>query len=190
LEFYKNNLANWFLKATDNQVVRGYNWYKDTNKLAHNFAFEFSKSEAQIAGMLSVLSVGVRWERNVIDTYNLLTAMNNEEVVHTKSYTTYKSQLNKAIAIAELREEDEIERVIGKGLKTLAFFRCIMEPSARAVVVDRWICRASGYENKNFPKEKTYLEIAQYVKELADENKFAPPEMQAIIWLSIKENNE
>ena len=185
---YYDNLKNVYDNSTNDQKNRGIAWYGDSNIIAKNMAEEFDKDTKIIAAMIAVLSVGVRWERNVLDTYNLCVALSTDSKVTAVGVTTYKRQVNKALSIWELNNPEHNENLIGKGEKTLNFYRAICDPEGEHVVVDRWIARAAGYEKAHFPEGKDYRGISESVLLIAKQVKeMFVPAVQATIWLTIRD---
>lgn len=70
------------------------------------------------------------------------------------------------------------------GLKTNAFARAIAG-DMNAVVVDVWMCRAAGL-GKDAPNKREYREIAEAVRQVAEEYRMEPATMQALLWIIVR----
>lgn len=184
---YREYLEVAYQGSTPAQREQGKYWYSDAHEKVKALSGIYGKDFRIIAAMVSVLSVGVRWERNIAETQLLCDALAHDNEIPRKNMSTYSKQLDKAVALWKQNDAENVERLIGMGDKTLNFYRAICEPHGEHVVVDRWILRAAGYTKPNFPKSKPYRDISKAIKDIAKEAECCPPEIQATIWIKVRE---
>ena len=93
----------------------------------------------------------------------------------------------------EIATEEEVKNIIGKGLKTLAFFENIYRPeTSTAVTVDLWQVRWAKKERiipmsvGVQPTIKQYRKIAERIQYRASKLGMMPHEYQAMTWVEIR----
>ena len=122
----RNILAVYAL-ATPGEVVEGRDWYARANKVAAAIAEAHSISIEQAAGVIAALSPSNRWERNMVDAWNLVRAYcaaGAEEARQIK-VCTFGKMKDKAIKVLESDSFTEIDAILN-GRKIVAFYRCII----------------------------------------------------------------
>jgi hypothetical protein len=184
----KSNILSVYNKAYPAQHEIGMNWYAKAHRLARDMSIKHKlKSYRYAAGILSVLSPATTWERNIIDA-NVVCATKNEENIVV---TTYGQFLAKALAIKNGRDPDTvISKVTGK--KTWAFYQCISKPMNNLhVVVDRHalaIPLGALERGQMLKRVGMYQKISDAYKEAAAEVGILPLQMQAVCWVTYRDN--
>ena len=187
---YREYLDIAYQQATPNHKEQGKYWYQDAHEKVRAISAIYGKDFEIVAAIVSVLSVGVRWDRNIAETQLLCDSLARGREVPRKNISSYNKQIDKAVALWKQKDLANVETIIGKGDKTLNFYRAICEPQGDHVVVDRWILRAAGYTKPNFPKSKPYRDISTAIRDIAENVSLCPPEVQATIWVSVRERKE
>lgn len=196
-EFYHTRLQNkafyWYESATKREAVEGATWYWRAHQLAAELANEFDLTVQQSAAIISTLSPGTRWWQNVKDARAVIeAAAYGRELPAT---TTYSAQAEKAWTIANLcpncdnlSNEAMADAVgaIDTAKKTISFYWNILDPTIPNVAtIDRWMMRAMGID-RDAPTSKQYDAIAWAFVATAKELSITAAELQAIVWLAVK----
>lgn len=163
-------------------------WYYEVNDHCTMLAKRHGVALIKVAGMMSVLSPNVTFVSNVKSLEAYLETEGNCTV------TTFYKQKLKADAIYNLSDdcsEDDVKAIIGKGMKTLAFFENIYRPhTSKAVTVDLWQVRWAKMlgliPEAGVLTDKRYRIISEYITAKAEELKMMPHEYQAITWVEIR----
>lgn len=176
------HLQNLYSLANDQGLrEHGLNWYHNAHEFAADLALTYSTSLDKVAQIIAILSPAVSWNINKRDAENLLRSGESATV------STYGR--NKVKALAVLWDLDTINP---KALKTFAFYNNILHPSASEfVTIDRHAYKAyKGItQGGNIAINKTtYEKTAKAYKRLAKRLELKPCELQAIIWLSYRQN--
>lgn len=171
-------LGNWMF---EDYLKQGRRWYDFVNQWCWHVAHTHDISLHKVAGIVSALSPRNRWDWNLSDAIELI-----ENRDKAKVHTTI---VNKKKALAILEGKD-IEATLN-GLKTVNFYRCIVNPKDHtSVCVDIWMWRAafadSTLKSKSIhPKE--YARIQDAVQAVAAKHTMLPLELQAIVWIVIRD---
>ena len=188
------NIVAKFTLATTAEVVAGQRWYKESYYIASRIANLHDLSPVRVAAVIAALSPNNRWERNIEDAENVITAFmhgNDEDVLEVKC-CTYTANKLKALAI--LKSESLDYEDILKGPKVIEFFHCISNNSSDDVCIDGhaysiWFgSRLTMKEVPNIGKSLRY-QIKQDYKEATDFINeelgidYLTSQIQAITWV-------
>lgn len=165
-------------------------WYYEVHDYCKGLSDKHGVPLIKVAAMMSVLSPNVSFVQNVKSLEAYLETGGNCTV------STYSKQKLKADDIYNSYDgitEDECKAIIGKGLKTLAFFENIYRPqTSTAVTVDLWQVRWAKNE-RIIPKSagvqptpKQYKIISNRIQYRAKKLGMMPHEYQAMTWVEIR----
>ena len=183
------NLRGWLSLATPDDIEAGLSWYRDAMEYAKYLSVEFNVSRKVAAGVISALSPNNKWERNKIDAFTVLQAVRDGQDPGSVSVCTYGANKRKAFAIAMGNES-----ILRKSPKTYAFAMNVGENSPDHVTVDKWHMRACLTSSRKWvqvqesPTSMQYRRIERLTAQLARRRGFKGYELQAIIWVTIKNN--
>lgn len=164
-------------------------WYYEVHDHCKMLSDKHGVPLIKVAAMMSVLSPNVSFVQNVKSLENFL------ETGGDCTVSTYSKQKVKADVIYALDNpsEDDVKQVIGKGLKTLAFFENIYRPqTSQAVTVDLWQVRWAKKERiipmsaGVQPTITQYRKIAKRIQYRAKKLGMMPHEYQAMTWVEIR----
>ena len=185
------NLRGWLDRATAADIEAGKNWYREAMEYAAFLSVTFNVSRKVAAGVISALSPNNKWERNKIDAFTVLQAVRDGLGPDSVRVCTYGANKRKAFAIATGDES-----ILRKSPKTYAFAMNVGENSAEHVTVDKWHMRACLTSSRKrvtvqeSPTSIQYKRIERLTARLAKREGFKGYELQAIIWVTIKNNWE
>ena len=188
------NIVAKFTLATTAEVVAGQRWYTESYAIAKRIAKLHDLSPVRVSAVIAALSPNNRWERNIQDAENVITAFvhgNDQDVLEVKC-CTYTANKLKALAI--LKSESLDYEDILKGPKVIEFFHCISDHSSDDVCIDGhaysiWFgSRLTMKEVPNIGKSLRY-QIKQDYKEATDFINaelgvdYLTSQIQAITWV-------
>jgi hypothetical protein len=187
-EYLAENIeANiWYIYALSNEDERvaGKVWYQEAHNEAMAMHAEYPQySLAQIVACISALSPVTRWEKNIEDTWQLL-SLGKKAIV-----TTYGGQKEKALSI--LADDKDIVGKLGTAaFKTRSFYFNILNPDVNGpVTLDRHaICVSLGLwdAGSHTLSERKYRLIEVAYQSVAGKVGIKSHELQAILWLTYK----
>lgn len=158
--------------------IRGLSWYTRANYRAYILGLNYGYNIEAIAGVMAMLSPGVKWSNTLLDTVSILE--DHDARVHT-----YKDNKIKAIRI--LKGESPFDVI--KGRKTRSFFHNIAFPETSGeVTIDTHMIRflTPWKATKNYIKsvfETTrYERLGNHIKIQARRHNLRPCQLQAILW--------
>ncbi len=184
-------------QATPEELSDGEDWYANACEWVDSIADRHHIPCEIVCGVLSALSPAVEWELNKKQAEKLIYGYLILSDVGGVVISTYKRQLQKAIAILNFIEgwqsdnedcrEGYILSVLGeRAYKTKSFYRNIINPlDRRYVTVDQHIWNAAGFITKMINKGE-YAAMTEIIQELSDEYGYEPCQLQAIIWVVYK----
>ena len=170
----KEQIIKHYNSANLQQIQEGLTWYERAHNEAILLSQVFELPLTKVVGVLAALSPNNKWERNLIDAWNLL-----DKPCLTTKCCTFTKQRQKALDI--LGGNDSEERILGilNGTKTQNFFKNILHyKTSNTVTVDMWAFRSVKME----PKKKNYDPVAAAYKDAAVELKLRPHQLQAVVW--------
>jgi hypothetical protein len=172
---YRDNIIRTYLSATEDQVLKGKQWYP----VAHDLAEMISGGDIRSgAGVIAALSANKSWAENV--------KISTRAFASGKASGHTKVMLTKATRI--MNGEDPAN-VLPMDLKTGNFYRCILDPSdPTAVVIDRHahdvaVGRTFGNDDRGLSSKSRYNALADAYREAAERLGILPQELQAITWV-------
>lgn len=181
------NLAYWFGRASNSQIVDGLHWYDVAHNLAYDTSVKYGLSLKSCAYAIAALSPMLSWDRNksaFLHIANIVANDGNAEDCY--GIGTINGNAHKAFYILR---DNNISHC--KGLKVNAFAQSIYTRGAcNAVTVDVWMLRAS-YNDLSLGGRRIgkaeHNEITNSVLTIGDKSGIAGAIAQAIIWLSIRD---
>lgn len=171
-------------QASDQDIINGCTWYNRALDYARSLSEEYQITVEQSAGVISALSPGVNWHRNMADARSIL-ASGARAIVGT-----YNRNKNKAIGISAGHLVPD--QVLGTK-KTGAFYLNILHPDINTrVTIDRHSARcAHGYHLT--PDQSIYYantdrkyQVSEAIYHLASDRAsgvLLSHQLQAITWL-------
>ena len=185
------NLQAWIDIATRKQMREGKAWYREAQKFTRNLSKIHKVDKYIVAAVTSSLSPNNRWERNKLDANALIAAFMEGRSIDSFKVCTYNANKRKAWLIME-----EGAEIAAKSPKTHAFAMNIGRLSEKHVTIDKWhiracLCKPSEGIVDNCLESVTsvqYRRIEAITARLAEENKLKAYQLQAVIWVAIKQN--
>jgi hypothetical protein len=167
--------------------MKGKNWYFEVNDYCKTLSEIYNIPLIKVAGIMSALSPNNTFKSNVRSLERFLKNKGNCKV------TCFDSQKNKAIKILNTNDNsyDNVLELLGKGLKTRAFFCNIYQPhKSEKVTVDRWAHRW-GVERSIVPKgkaltDKRYKAIGVAMIKESKRINVLPHQFQAVKWVELR----
>lgn len=163
------------------------NWYFTVNEYCQHVSQAFDIPLIKVAGILSALSPQNKFEQNLKDLENFLLSGGLSKA------STFGNQVNKAYNIlhCDNYSEDSIKALLGKGLKTRAFFENIYRPeTSESVTVDlwqiRWAKRLNIIPENGTLTAKRYRKISARVTKYANKLGIMPHQFQALTWVYLR----
>ena len=181
------NILSVFDSATDAEIHEGKTWYLG----AHSLAWELDPMRPwNGAGVIASLSPRLRWDKNVAYA-RMAYALKGYAIEDVSNYIpTLTNSRTKALRMVN---GEHVSDVLGKGLKTNAFWDNILNPyDSEAVTVDKHAFDIANSERTNYSTvitDKAYREIADLYRNAAHIAGVAPLQMQAICWVSWRNQN-
>lgn len=182
-----NNVSHRILrclnKSNNSQYKYGKDWYKNAYSTCVDISKEVEQPLDVVVKTLAFLSPNNKWERNIIDTKNILNAYKNSVPLNEVKVCTYNKNKNKVINLLEGTNTTIT------GRKVSSFFDNIYYPqSSNKVTIDRWIMRLVIDKDKS-PSSKEYDQIESEFQRVANHIGLLPSELQAICWGVIRNSN-
>ena len=181
------NLEYFYHLANAQEKSDGLNWYRTAHEIVQGLSMKYNFEPIVVAQVLSALSPRNKWERNIIDTENVLKAVNDGLGPESVSVCTFNNNKRKAFQFAR-GERENIDYKTSP--KTHSFVRNIAELNTDFVTVDMWHTRAA-FNRMVVPKSlslSNYEDIRDITIENAKAHGVTPFEYQAIVWCGIRNN--
>lgn len=177
-------ILEWYALASPDEIARGSSWYDHAHQYAVALAEKHDSNLAIAAGVISALSPGTTWERNLLDASAVFT-MGDDATV-----SSYGRNKRKALALIDgsIKPDNAFSTA---GYKTLQFWRNICSPDvAGPVTIDRHCTRAALGSHLH-PNEaikwskhaRKYERIQSAYQNAADDVGLLPHQLQAVVWL-------
>lgn len=197
-EIIKENFLFWLDQATQEEFEHGQTWYPEVGQECEAIASRFDGiSKLQVAKIVSILSPQKKWEDNLAEAVGCLETYFSVGKVEKPQYHNgekYKNvfatgkQIEKVWAVIENDTED------GFGNKTHSFAMNIANaPYSDHVTNDFWMSRAALTTEKidnallpPGPSGKQYNRMSEIITEIANERGLKGYEVQAIVWVTIR----
>ena len=184
----KNRLKAWLDIATEEQIASGKNWYKEAQEFAKYLSENYKIDSYVCASVISALSPNNKWERNKIDAEAVIKAHLNGISSDNIKVCTYDSNKIKAFNILKG------ELITEKSPKTHSFSMNVGLLSSEHITVDKWHLRACLlYPNDGILScvesctSVQYRRVEKITAQLSKEYNLKGYELQAIIWVTIKD---
>jgi hypothetical protein len=185
-----NNIKRWHKRASPENIDAGMTWYDDAMRFSRKLAREYKVTRRTSAGVIACLSPNNKWDRNKYDAEQMISHYRNGH----KSWKglkicTYDDNKDRAWDILT-----KGEKLTEKSPKTHSFAMNVGENSPHYVTIDKWHMRASLARPRDgitltqeSPTKLQYKRLEGITLEIARMHKLKGYELQAIIWLTIKE---
>ena len=187
-----------YYQANPDDIAQGLDWYPSAHRTALALSGPFACGVITSAGVIAALSPNNKWERNLIDTQRLLDTFKTDGAYAASQLKVSTFDNNKAKALAILKMQsptvDDVATVLN-GLKTSAFYRCILGDT-QTVCVDGhaysiWIGHRITTTKTPKISPRLYNQITNDYQAAArivstTSQPVAPAELQAITWLTHK----
>jgi hypothetical protein len=177
---YAHNIINAYANATEEQKLKGKQWYP----VAHDLAEMISGGDVRKgAGVIAALSANKSWSENV--------KLSTRAFASGKATGHTKVMLTKATRI--MNGEDPTT-LLPMDLKTGNFYRCILDPTdPEPVCIDRHahdvaVGRTYGEADRGLSSKGRYEALADAYRFAAKLLGMVPSELQAITWVAQVEN--
>ncbi len=186
-------LRSWLRVATDRQRSEGLAWYPAAQEFAANLAARVGITRHAAANVIAALSPRNRWERNTIDAANLAAAWAAGEP--QESVTVCTPHANRRKAWAALHGEP----ISDTAPKTHAFALNISRLDPARCTIDAWAMRSALVppgelarlpeppDCQESPTECQYRRLERLHLAAAENAGLAGFELQAIVWIAIRE---
>jgi len=175
IERFAQNIITRYGQATIEQRIAGERWYTTANQIAQMIA---GGDVVKGAGVIAALSANKSWTENLkIATMAFKDGSASKHV---------RTQIVKANAILSGANPPE---VLGNGLKTQNFYRCIVDPTdAEAVCIDRHahdvaVDEVYGNDDRGLSTATRYNMIADAYRIAASRLGILPMTLQAVTWV-------
>jgi hypothetical protein len=190
---FSDNIADFYSKATSEEVKAGLVWYKLANEESKQIQLNSSLNLAQIAGIIAALSPRNKWLRNLVDCENLVKMINSHGLgyaVDNYKSATFGRNTAKALVIAGLDNptDSQVLDILG-GNKVKSFYTNILEPeNCQFVTIDGHAIGVALGERLvgSSVNTKDYLLVSGAYIELAEKLCLIPNQLQAVTWLVYK----
>jgi hypothetical protein len=121
------NILKVYRQATEAEHTHGTTWYAKAQSHAQRIADKHVVPVRVVVGVIAALSPNNKWERNVNDADQMLSAFLRGDPVDVCKPSTYLKMRDKAwLVIESMPENDEAVIQILNGQKIVSFFKNIM----------------------------------------------------------------
>ena len=184
-----NNMESYLAIATPAQICAGMIWYHEAQEFCQLLSIETGVDTYTVAAIVSALSPNNKWERNKKDAETLIKAFLAGAPMDSIKVCTYNPNKVKAWGIMAGTVE-----IAAKSPKTHSFAMNIGRLSESHVTIDKWHLRACLTKPKDgiVPTVESatpaqYRRIEALTARLAKKHGLKAYELQAIIWVTIKD---
>jgi hypothetical protein len=185
-----HNLRQFVTCATEEQYNSGLDWYHTAYDEAVKLSEHSDLDIKSCVGILAVLAPYNKWDKNVIDAWQVVNTFLADGCIDDFDVSTYGPNKVKAWRIACGDNPDD---VVG-GDKITAFYHNILRAGEgtldQDVTCDMWATRAACAQfnaNKLSLSSTKYQEVSRAYQRIAAEFKTTPKQIQAIIWVVIRD---
>lgn len=182
------NLKSWYKSANSDNISKGMEWYQDAQNFCKYLSEVYGIDLYVCAAVISCLSPNNKWERNKIDAQAVIVAFINGIDPDNIKVCTYNNNKMKAFRILNG------EMIAESSPKTHAFAMNVGRLSSEHITIDKWHIRAcmcgideGAVDCVESVTAKQYRRIEQLTSMVAKEFGLKGYELQAIIWVTIKE---
>ena len=187
---YVKNILTVFNQATYEEATHGVEWYSDARHECNKMAIKYDLPLRIVVGVCAALSPTNRWERNLIDTDNMLACFIEGGYVEGTSPCTYKKMRDKAWDILQTNPHNDGDVLfLLRGPKISDFFSCIMGHDVCVIDGHAW-CIANNERRtmQDVPSigKKLRAELQDAYVEAGKAFDMTAYEMQAATWVTWK----
>lgn len=188
-----DNILAIYKMATPEEKRDGIVWYADAYRDCNRIAIDLDVPVHIVTGVVAALSPNNKWERNVTNARDLITAYMNGDDIDSVKVSTYHSMKRKAWSILDaMPDHDEVIAILN-GQKIVSFYRNIMGDDT--CTIDGHARNIAYGERVGLTDDKTNIGIKEY-RSLQDEYVMAAKrtrvngralkafELQAITWVT------
>jgi hypothetical protein len=188
-KMYKYAIAN----LTEQEQHNAKHWYDEAQQEARQIAERLDMPVYIVVGVMAALSPNNKWERNLVNAYELCKAFQDGQGMDSVKVSTYHKMKEKAWGI--LTEFPDYETVIVRlsGKKIISFFRNIMGEDD--ITIDGHARNIYYNERVGLTDAKTSIGVKEYAKlqkeylTVAKEFDMLGRQMQAITWVAWKKKH-
>jgi hypothetical protein len=187
------NIRQVFDNATTDERREGMGWYLKAHVETEAMASKYRFTTAQTCGVIAALSPGRQWDKNLEDAETLLNAF--KRGLRRRDLPLVGSYGWRNVEKAENILLSGEPLLFLSGPKTRAFYQCLVnpwKPDDRAVCVDRHafsVAFGARLAENQMPRDKAgYERVARAYRRTSDDLQLAPHVLQAITWISWRNN--
>ena len=175
---------------TRDEIKQAISWYDKALADASEIAFKLDMPTHIVVAVLSALSPNNKWERNIINAYELCKAFQNGQDMDSVKVSTYHKMKQKAWSILQEIPDYEQAKVMLNGKKIVSFYSNIMGEDD--ITIDGHARNIAYNERVGLTEAKTSIGIKEYAKlqkeyaVVARENGLKGRQLQAITWVAWK----
>ena len=183
---YTRRILKTFDAATPEEIEAGINWYAVAKSDCATLADRYGVPLEIAVGVVAALSPNNRWERNLKDAENMLSAFKAGRSVEEVTVCTYRAMRDKAWSILENMPDVDGVLTLLNGQKIVAFAECILGRDAccidgHALNIARGQREALTSDKTNVGK-KLFRDLQRAYSNAGKKHGFTAFEMQAITW--------
>jgi hypothetical protein len=180
------HLNYWLGQATYEHVRDGLKWYADMHSEMVAMSREFNAPLDVVCAVTATLSPMVEWSMNLRATRGIL-ATGELKLENGKRVPVMHQNTSKAL---EIYKTGNVGLVTGR--KVPQFYNTLLDPMYEDVTVDQWMVRAGGFllEWKKSPGPRIIRVVKAAVRDIAHRRGYRSPQIQAVIWSSIKDRKD
>jgi hypothetical protein len=187
---YTRNILNVFNQVDECELQHGLTWYETAKLECQDMADKYELPLHIVVGVCAALSPTNRWERNLIDTDNMLQCYVDGGYVEDTAPCTYKKMRDKAWDILQTNPHSiEDTAFILRGPKITDFFLCIMGQDVCVIDGHAWcIANADRRTMQEVPSigKKLRKELQQAYSRAGKKHGMTAYQMQAATWVAWK----
>lgn len=174
--------------ATPHEITVGRAWYPQAYETARIMASDYGLCIQTVVGVIAALSPRNRWERNLLDTENLIEAYCVDlDAAAAVKVCTFGKNKEKAIKILDLDQDPFTDAIMDvlNGPKLREFASCILKLDE--VTVDGhafcvWNGARTGLKDVPAISRRLRAEIKADYRKAAAKLGLSPSECQAVTW--------
>ena len=178
IQAIKANIRTVFESASLVELAEGMAWYGNAHNILAAVARKYKVSTRTACGICAAISPGASWDRNLLEVQEFLR--------NPKAAVGVYGRRNRDKAKRILEGEEPLD-VLG-GQKVRSFYLNLLSPTEDlAVTVDRHSkCLSFGITSERdsnaLVTRAEYQIVEQVTRELADELRILPLQLQAVTW--------
>jgi len=182
------NIKSIFNLSTPTEIRDGIIWYATAQQQCADISNLHDVPLNIVVGVVAALSPNNKWDRNVKNASDLISAFIGGEAMESVKVSTYHKMKSKAWSILEAMPDNDATIKILNGQKIIAFYRCIMGEST---------CCVDGHARNIFYGERIgltndkvnigvveYRTLAAAYTQAGIDLGFKAYEIQAITWVT------